>query len=240
MEPTPYKIHKVMRQLSTGSTKPFACAVSAVLKYDCDESPQNVYNELVAIRLAQALHIPIANGVLTDQNGTDHFASLYIGRSNEKLPPLRSHQIKAVAYRYQDEVAALTAFDIFIGNRDRRDNIIASIVSEHRIFGGIDHGMSLLSVEESPEKSLNRLGKGELIVEHHPFYRYVNGNTLKVWADRIAAIDPTTIRECCRCSKTIGSVSIKLQDELAEALLKRQKYFPLLIITHLKRPIAAV
>lgn len=229
-----------MRQLSTGSTKPFACTVNAVLKYDCEEAPQAVYNELVAVRLAQTLHIPIADGLLTDRDGSDHFASLHIGRSNEKLPPLRDYQIKAVAYRYPDEIAAMTAFDIFIGNRDRHDNVVASLASNHRIFGGIDHGMSLLSVEELPAKSLERLRSGKLIVEFHPFYRYVNSTALTSWAARIAVADPRDIRECCHCDKAIGSVPIELQEQLAEALLERQKQLPITITTHLRRPIAAV
>lgn len=240
MEPTPYKIHKIMRQLSTGSTKPFACSVNAILKYDCNESPQAVYNELVAVRLAQILHIPIANGLLTDRDGADHFASLHIGRSNEKLPPLQDYQLKAVAFRYEDEVAALTAFDIFIGNQDRRGNIVASVVSDHRIFGGIDHGMALLSVEHLPANSLEKLGSGKLIVEFHPFYRYVSGAALTAWASRIATAEPRDIRECCYCAKDVGSVPIDIQERLADILLQRKINLPAIIATHIRRPIAAV
>jgi len=59
MKPTPYKIHKVMRQLSTGSTKPYACTIKAILKCDCVEAPHGVYNELVAVRLAKPFTFPL-------------------------------------------------------------------------------------------------------------------------------------------------------------------------------------
>jgi len=169
---------------------------------------------------------------MTDKDGGDAFASLHVGRSDEKLPTLQEYQYKAVAFRYPDEMAALTAFDIFIGNRDRNRNFIASLVTTNRIFGGIDHGMSLLSVEDEASKSLIRLENGELIVNNHPFYRLVDGARLIAWAERIASADPRDIEECCHCTTPIGSVLIGLQLELAEALLTRQSRLPDIISSH--------
>jgi len=228
-----------MRQLSKGSTRPFACSINAVLKCDCDEAPQGTYNELVAVRLAQTLHVPIANGLMTDRGGEDAFASLHIGHSDVKLPPIKQYQHRAVAYRYPEEVAALTAFDIFIGNVDRHQNFIASLVTAYLIFGGIDHGMSLLNVETEPTRSLARLRSRELIVNHHPFYQLVEGARLTAWAARISAADPRDIQECCRCTTPVGSVPVNLQQELAEALLSRQRQLPEIISINLRRPIAA-
>lgn len=237
---TPYKIHQIIRRLSTGATKPYVCSVKAVLKADCDEAPLAVYNELVAVRLAQTLHIPIASGLITDRAGSDAFASMYVGRSDEQLPALRDYQLKAVAFRYPDEIAALVAFDIFIGNTDRRGNIVASLVSSNKIFGGIDHGIALLGNNTNTSDSLKKLRSDDLIVQFHPFYRYVEAIRLTEWTLRIASANARDIEECCLCSKNIGGVSVSLQQNLADALKIRQTKLSNLVAFHLKKPIAAV
>ena len=65
--PVPYRIHKITRQTrgSPGITNPAACTLHGILKFDSAESPHLVYNEYVALRLAQAARIPVADGVLT-------------------------------------------------------------------------------------------------------------------------------------------------------------------------------
>jgi hypothetical protein len=229
-----------MRQLTTGATKPYACTMHAVLKYDCEETPQGIYNELVAVRLAQTLHIPIATGLMTDKGGQDAFASLHVGRSDLKLPNLKYHQRQAAAHRYPDEIAALTAFDIFIGNWDRNENLMVSLETAQKVFGGIDHGLSLLCVDGTPAKSLARLSKGELIVQFHPFYRLVRKDLLMSWIERIAAAAPRDIAECCQCNAAVGGVPVILQQKLADALLERQRRLHLIVSLKIKDPIWAV
>jgi hypothetical protein len=214
--------------------------MNAILKYDCEEAPEGIYNELVAARLGQTLHIPIASGLRTDKGGEDAFASLHVGRSDLKLPKLKRHQYEAAAHRYPDEAAALTAFDIFIGNWDRHENLMASLETTQMIFGGFDHGLSLLGVDNTPVKSLSKLRKGGLIVEFHPFYGLVRRDLLISWADRIAAAAPRDIVECCHCSAPVGNVPVRLQQELADALLVRQRRLPFLISLKINNPIAAV
>ncbi|MDD2737184.1 MAG: hypothetical protein PHF56_24890 [Desulfuromonadaceae bacterium] len=85
---TPYKIHKIRRQLSHGTTKASACTLNAVLKFDDIESPHCVYNEKVAVRLGQTLHVPIAAGVLTTTGDGLAFASLHIEAPGLALPNL--------------------------------------------------------------------------------------------------------------------------------------------------------
>lgn len=238
--PTPYKLSRIGRQLKTGATKPYACRMHGVLKYDCDETPQGVYNELVAVRLAQTLHIPIATGVMADYGCEDAFVSLHVGRSDLKLPNLKTYHRAAAADRYPDEVAALTAFDIFIGNWDRNENLMASLKSAQKVFSGIDHGLSLLCVDASPAKSLVKLRSADLIVRYHPFYGMVRKDLLMSWSDRIAAAAPRDISECCLCNATVGSVPVELQQKLADALLARQRSLSFIISLNCKYPIGAV
>ena len=103
------------------------------------------------MRLAQTLHIPVADGVLAATGEGPAYASLEVASPDIPLPDLLQSQTVQVAEAYPDEVAALIAFDIFIGNRDRMRNIKASTVTPHiQIFKGFDHSHSLLSIEEDP------------------------------------------------------------------------------------------
>jgi len=61
---TPYTIIEHGRKVGKGRTEPITGTLDAILKADCNEDPFGIYNEYVALRLAQALTIPLATGAL--------------------------------------------------------------------------------------------------------------------------------------------------------------------------------
>ena len=63
-EPT-YRIRRIYSRRVKGSTQASQGTLDAILKFDGEESPHCVYNEIVALRLAQTLHVPVADGALT-------------------------------------------------------------------------------------------------------------------------------------------------------------------------------
>lgn len=223
MTPTPYKIHHIRRRTKTGVTAASLCTLKAILKFDCDESPHCVYNEHVATRLAQTLHLPVADGVLTSTGDGPAFASLEVASPGLHLPDMLESQRAKAANIYPNETAALVVFDILIGNNDRGRNLKTSLATPHmRIFKAFDHSHCLLTVEEKPEDSIRRLTSGDLIATFHPFYTHVRQNLLDAWVGRVSAVDDLYIRECCEMGKTFRAVTEDLQQKLADALIKRK------------------
>lgn len=231
MPPTPYTLNRILKRSTRGITKVSLCTMSAYLKFDCDESPYCVYNEQVACQLAQTLHVPTAIGVVTIMPDGQAFASLKVWSTGIDMPNLTHRAaIIEVAKRYPEEVAALVAFDVFIGNNDREQNVKACVVSDHiHLFLAIDHSHCLLTIDDRAELSLDRLKSGELIVRTHPFYGFVDTKLLVNWVNRIAKLDEQYIEECCLMGQPLKAVTKGLQKDLAKALLIRQKMLPQII-----------
>ena len=218
-----YKIRSIRKKSLPGVTAPVSCSLDAILKFDSTESPYCVYSELVALRLAQTFHIPVASGVLTTTGGGEAYASIELGSPGLRLPDLLSLRFATAASHYAEEAAALVVFDIFIGNWDRGSNIKVSFATPHlRIFQGFDHEHGLLGVESDPLKSIEKLGKPELIVRNHPFYGHVSWKLVTKWIERISQTDDAMIRECCELKRPLRTVTTDMQERLADALCKRK------------------
>jgi hypothetical protein len=223
MTPT-YNLRRIGKKTPTGITSPVFCSLEAILKRDCPDSPYCVYSELIAVRLAQTINIPVAAGVLTKTESCEAYASIELASSGSRLPDLSPTQYAKAASQYPHEAAALLVFDIFIGNWDRRGNIKASFLKPHlSLLQGFDHEHALLSIEDDPVKSIQRLGEMDLIVTGHPFI----GQSLFIekirWANRITAIDDALIHECCELKRQLGTVTTEMQKSLADALCKRKR-----------------
>jgi len=229
-----YKIRSIRKKTLPGVTAPVSCSLDAILKFDSAESPYCVYSELVALRLAQTLHIPVASGVLTMTGSGEAYASIELGSPGLRLPDLLPPQFASAASHYADEAAALVVFDIFVGNWDRGSNIKASLVTPHLpIFQGFDHEHGLLGVENDPMNSIEKLGNAELIVRNHPFYGHVSGALVTKWAGRIAQADDMMISECCELKRPIRTVTTDVQEKLSKALCKRKSLLPTIVSSNL-------
>lgn len=234
MPPTPYKINKITRPLSHGCTKASACTLKAILKFDGLESSNCVYNEKVAALLGQTLHVSIAQGVLTCTGDGHAYASLEIGSHDIALPNLSRSRIKKAADIYPNEIASLTAFDIFIGNWDRRGNVKACTqTSQIPVFSGFDHSHALLDIEKTPKNSLSRLKSNDLIVKFHPFYGRLDIKLFTNWIARISDIDDIYIHECCTFGKIFRAVTPETQKSLAKALIWRKNNLKDIVAKHI-------
>jgi len=219
-----YKIHRIRKRGLTGITRASSCTLNAILKFDTHELPHCVYVEHVSIKLAQTLHIPVADGVLTTTGDGPTYASLELASPGIPLPDILKSQIQHVAEKYPYEIAALTAFDIFIGNWDRAQNIKASLVTPHMpIFMGFDHSHALLNIKEDPLESIGILKSDDMIVTQHPFFGFLSQALLSAWGDRISQADDEYITECCCFNRPFRAVTLELQKHLAEALVIRKK-----------------
>jgi len=230
--PTPYRIHQLLpaKRSVKGITRPAACTLHGIIKFDCIESPHLVYNEFVALRLAQALRIPVADGVLTVAVDGYAYASLEVALPGLDLPDMRKSDYRKVARRYPDAAAAILAFDYWIGNADRSGNIKAALASEHTsLFRAFDHQLALLDVEGDYDASLRRLNGVDPIVRFHPFMGQVEAVHLKRWVTRISSLSHEIIESCCVFEKPFRTVQPSTQKALAFALRLRAKRLSRLI-----------
>lgn len=228
-----YSIRRIYRNGPEGITKPRFATVDAVLKFDSQDAPQCVYNETVATRLAQTLHTPNANGVLAAMPGSHAFASLKIADPGISLPDIRKSWIKQASTLYPDHVAALIAFDVFIGNTDRYQNIKASLFTPHmEVFAAFDHSHTLLHPFLDPAAAIARLASNAVITDTHTFYGFVEMPRLDAWCNRIASTPDYLIRECCVLGRPLNTVDVKTQTSLADAIIERAKALPSIIASN--------
>lgn len=221
---TTYTVRRLGKMKPNGVTGPLTGTMNAIFKFDGAESEHCVYNELVAVRLAQTLHIPIAAGVLTVAGASHAFASLEVGGPGLFLPDALEVQWPKIAERYPDAVAALVAFDIFIGNEDRARNFKVSLITPHvPLFSGFDHSHALLGSAETTAGSIGKLRGGFLIAKAHPFYGLVSRDLLADWFYRIGKTPDTQVMECCVLGRTIGKVTEEMQKKLGATLNERKK-----------------
>lgn len=227
---TVYSIRRLGRVRTNGITAPVTGSLNAVIKFDSPESEHCVYNELVAVRLAQTLHLPIADGVPTTAGAGHAFASLELAAPGLPLPDVPESHHGRVAELYPDAVAGLVAFDIWIGNPDRARNFKASLVTPHvPVFRGFDHSHALLGMDTTAPRCIRRLKDGEFIVETHPFYGKVGLGHLTRWVERIKAIPEDYVRECCEFGRPVGAVTVKTQRAVSQALAQRRTKLGLII-----------
>lgn len=233
LHPT-YTVRSIRSRPIGGVTKASACTLDGVMKFDGDESPHCVYNEAVGVRLAQTLHAPVADGVLTVSGDGQAFVSLHLAAPPDRLPNLHWKQRDKVAAKYPEEVAALVAFDIFIGNADRARNLKASIANAHlHLFRAFDHSHALLTIySDNVAGSVAALASKHIIVERHPFYGLLDLDALNRWVGRIKATPEELIAECCLFRRDFRSVSQDLQRDLATALIARKKVLPAIVRGH--------
>ena len=218
-----YSLRRIYSKEIKGITNPQFCTINAVLKSDGIESPQCVYNELVATNVAQTLHIPNAMGVLTKENNDHNFASLEIAKPSTPLPNVRLSWFKDAAKLYPDQAAALVVFDIFIGNSDRYQNLKVSLFNENNpIFCAFDHSHSLLHPFYSPKEAINLLHSDKLLATKHPFYGLIECHRLYEWCQRFMEASDYLIRECCEVGHTLNTVDEITQRKLADALVWRK------------------
>jgi hypothetical protein len=124
--------------------------------------------------------------------------------------------------RYPNEMAALLAFDLLIGNCDRGQSIKAALVTPQiRLFAAYDHSHALLNIEEDPWQSIERLNSEEWIVQFHPCIARVTPEHIEQWIERMSTTPLEYIQECCILGRPFQGVSMDMQEALANALDRR-------------------
>ncbi len=220
-----YKIRKLSRKLPGGSmTEPVHGTLDVILKQDSDQSPTCVYNELVCLRLAQRLGVPLALGVPSVADGGTYFASLIVGGLSINLPNISAKKMASVAQRYPDEAAALFVFDVWVLNDDRANNLKANLTpAEVHLVAGIDHEQTLLGTRADMNDSLRALGNLE-VPNQHPLRAHVAAGIVEQWVARIVALDDAVVDDAVVLKFRVGGVYERMQRKLAAAVKTRRDH----------------
>lgn len=203
-------------------TEPVRGTLDVILKQDSDNSPTCVYNEMVALRLAQRLGVPLAMGVPSVGDGGTYFASLTVGGLSINLPNITEKMMAAVAKRYPSDAAALFVFDVWVMNDDRTDNLKANLTpADVYLVAGIDHEQTLLGTRGDMKDSLLALGNLE-VPGRHPLREHALEKLVAEWVKRIGALDDGTIEDAVVLGFSVSGVHERTQRKLADVLKTRR------------------
>lgn len=211
-------------------TEPVRGTLDVILKQDSDNSPTCVYNEMVALRLAQRLGVPLAMGVPSVGDGGTYFASLTVGGLSINLPNITEKKMAAVAKRYPSDAAALFVFDVWVMNDDRTDNLKANLTpAVVHLVAGIDHEQTLLGTRGDMKDSLQALGNLE-VPGRHPLREHVLEKLVAEWVKRIGALDDGTIDDAVVLGFGVSGVHERTQRKLADVLKTRRERIADLVV----------
>lgn len=219
-----YKIRELNRKLPGGSmTEPVRGTLDVILKQDNENSPTCVYNELVALRLAQRLGAPLAMGVPSVGDGGAYFASLMVGGLSINLPNISSaRRMASVAKRYPADAAALFVFDVWVLNNDRANNLKANLTAaELHLVAGIDHEQTLLGTRGDMKDSLEALEKLDVPIQH-PLRAHVSAKFVDQWTSRIRALDDEAVVDTVVLGFSVSGVHARTQRKLADVMKIRR------------------
>lgn len=219
-----YQINELGEKAKEGMSEPLNGSIRAVFKRDTEGALHAVYNEAVALRLAMALTVPVAVGVLVSSPVGLMFASIETATAGVPLPPVRYQRRALLIQSYPEDCAALLAFDLWIANYDREGNLTANLSANRKvipIFAGFDHANSLLGCAGEPRVSIAALRTPELIVEYHFLADAAEPDRVRKWIGRIQSLSPDLVERCCKLGAVVNGVTPAVQLELAEAMVQR-------------------
>jgi hypothetical protein len=218
-----YKIKQIKQQVATHSmTAPIRGTLDVVLKQDGENSPSCVYNEMVALRLAHRLGIPVAMGVPSVGDGGIYFASLTVGGLSINLPNVGRRRMPGVAKRYPNAAAAIFVFDVWILNNDRENNLKANLTSAPtQIIAAIDHEQTLLGTKADPAASIVALSNMDFPT-NHPLGNLLKISDVERWAVAVSELSDEAISDAVVLGYSVGGIHASTQNKLSDALIDRR------------------
>lgn len=225
-----YRISRLAGRVQRPSmTEPIRGTLDVVLKQDGENAPCCVYNEIVALRLAQRIGVPLAMGVPSVGDGGMYFASLVVGGLSINLPDVTRRKMAGVAKRYPSEAAALFVFDVWIHNDDRAENLKANLTANPLpLVAGIDQEKSLLSCAGDLPDSLKALTANRAPTRH-PFKGHLEANRIMEWQRATQSVSDEAIDTAIVLGYSVGGVHRASQMLLAQVMKARRDALPELL-----------
>ena len=195
-------------------------------------SPNELFNELVAMRLGQTIGIPIPAGMVVDIQGELFFVSCNVMATGDEMP---SADFERFVLDDPDMACGVIVFDAWIGNPDRHHkNVWFDYYADPPRTAVIDHGKALLG--DIDDTWLDQ-ARNTLTARNDPIglaNQVRSLNHFPKWFDRINGISRSVIREVCDDAKAVG-IDTETAIKCANWLINRRKQLPELFRTNLDK-----
>ena len=193
-----YTIWKFYEPTGEGSNQQWNVGLAAKAKH----SPVNrfeVANEVLCLRLAMALNLPVPVGVPVEDNGKLWYASLHASAAKESLPPATSKDIEAILAD-QRLACGILMFDSWIVNEDRaRWNISYDRALRKAVV--FDHGRAFFDHRGRTYLDSKR---NDLCINEHCLKGIKSLWAFDEWHSRMLAIPDHYIRDSVDVAESFG------------------------------------
>jgi hypothetical protein len=187
-------------------------------------NPYEISNELMCMRLAHAIKLPVPAGVVIEKQGVPYFASLEDSLAPETIPAPTDAEIATIVRNDPRLACGTIVFDAWICNDDRgNQNVYYEEESEQ--FYLIDHGSSPIfgAPETKAKQELNDF-RSQLLISHknNCFAKLItNLDDFDDWHSRILSIPEYYLRETAAQSLGFGYTK-HIANFVVEFLIERR------------------
>ena len=206
----------IRREESTSYAEYFDIGVHALAKV-CPGNRFEVANEVIALRLGQAINLPIPPGIALHKDGQLCFSSL-IFTAGHRLPPADTEGLVKADCRV---ACGIVVFDSWICNEDRHEKNLSFNEDTKEIFA-FDHGMAMFGAE-GVARLLNFNDSICIGRDQHAIALDITSLfAFDEWNERILAIPEYLIKDIV-CDAIGSGIDIEQADECIRFLLERRK-----------------
>lgn len=186
-----------------------------------DVSPCEFANEYVCGLLAQAIRLPVAQGVFVNRKGEAHYASFNSYVSKMIGPRCIPPHAKEIVANLPVLACGIVVFDVWIHNKDRHPGNVGYDRDRDSVHI-FDHGEAFMRDPDVPNYLRSNIGT--VFLGDHCISPYIDANALgymNEWIEKIAAIPESFIRTILQEAMDYG-----IDDTMAQAgeefLLRRR------------------
>ena len=196
--------------------------ITTIAKRD-RQSPYGVFNELVCMRLAQLIGLPVPIGMTLERDGNVYFASCHLLAAGGEMP--KADLQRFVTDRPAD-ACGITVFDAWIANADRHDeNMWYDYYSDGGQFVLFDHGRALLNGSGRVHMSSNESRLGIRLDPPCLSFHMRSFTSFSHWVGLIQQVPTAAIFAATREAATVG-VDVTLAEECATWFSARRDRLP--------------
>lgn len=226
MPATRYKIWAIGSPVGQGATQSMNVGVAGIAKKALPQLPYTVANELICVKLARAVLLPIPPGFIIEEGGEPYYVSLNFNLAGQDLPPAN---VSDLVQNHPNLACGIILFDAWVVNGDRHRNNIAYDTSTNKVQI-YDHSHAFC-YGNSPEQHLETNRENLGIGGHCLASAIQSLDGFAEWAERIKLVPDYYIREVISSTVELGLPEDQV-NFCSDYLIERKSKLMGLIRTH--------
>jgi len=182
-----------------------------------------IANEMIAMRLANFVNLPVPAGVALEESGTTYFCSMLFAGSGQKLPPADTAKL---VVRLPRLASGIVIFDTWIANGDRHEGNLSFNETDEDVMI-FDHGQALFG-QTGSSRLADLAGSFCIDRDNHSvaldLQSFVDFDD---WMDRILQLPDWHLRDIVQESRMLGVTEYEANDlfDFLRAYPKRLSVF---------------